>query len=99
MEIVRLRCPNALIIPGFMPEIFNNPYIMHSPTKFRFVRIDVDHYLPTKGAIEFFLPRMVPGGIMQFDDYNHHECPGATKAIDEIIGAVNIKQPAHWINA
>lgn len=95
VEAVRLRCPGAQIVPGFIPESLE----IAADLMFRFVRVDVDHYLPTKGIVEFFLPRMVPGGIMEFDDYNHSECPGATRAINEIIGADNVKMPAHWVNA
>lgn len=58
--------------------------------RFRFVHIDLDHYLPTKAACEFFKDRMVPGGIIRFDDYNHGETPGATKAINEVFGERNI---------
>lgn len=60
--------------------------------QWRFVRIDMDHYLPTKFACEFFKERMEPGGIIEFDDYHHVECPGATKAIDEVFGRENIKE-------
>jgi len=94
IEQVRERCPNAIIIPGFMPGTLE----IAKDASFRFVRVDVDHYLSTKGVVEFFLPRMVPGGIMEFDDYNHSECPGATKAINEIIGPQNVRMPAHWRN-
>lgn len=95
VESVRTRCPDARIVPGWIPESLEAA----KDVMFRFVRVDVDHYLPTKGIVEFFLPRMVAGGIMEFDDYNHSECPGATKAINEIIGAANVRMPAHWINA
>lgn len=95
IQMVEQRCPNAVIIPGFLPGTLKAV----SDMQFRFVRVDVDHYQATKDVVEFFKPRMVPGGIMQFDDYNHEECPGATKAINEVIGAENVKQPAHWINA
>ena len=95
MEMVRARCPLAIIVPGFMP---GSLYVA-AETMFRFVRVDVDHYAATKGVIEFFRDKMVPGGIMEFDDYQHSECPGATKAIDEVIGAANIRMPAHWVNS
>jgi len=95
IEQVRAKVPGAIIVPGFIPGSLEAA----KDVMFRFVRVDVDHYLPTKGIVEFFKPRMVAGGIMEFDDYNHNECPGATKAINEIIGAANIKLPAHWVNS
>jgi len=94
-EAVRVLIPEAIIVPGFLPGTLE----IASDVMFRFVRVDVDHYEATKGVVEFFRNRMVPGGIMEFDDYNHAECPGATKAIDEVIGRENVRMPAHWINA
>lgn len=94
VEMVQARCPHAIIIPGWMPDSLQAV----KDISFRFVRVDVDHYLTTKYVVEFFLPRMVAGGIMEFDDYNHAECPGATRAINEIIGAANVRMPAHWVN-
>lgn len=95
IEMVRARCPAAIIVPGFMPGSLE----VAADTMFRFVRVDVDHYAATKGVIEFFRDKMVPGGIMEFDDYNHNECPGATKAVDETIGRDNVRMPAHWVHA
>ena len=49
--------------------------------KFSFVYLDVDIYSSTKDALEFFLPRMVKGGIILSHDYpNSH---GVKKAFDE----------------
>ena len=50
---------------------------------FCFVHVDVDLFEPTRESIAFFYPRMVPGGVMLFDDYGFVTCPGATRAIDE----------------
>ena len=49
---------------------------------FCFVHIDVDILEPTRDSIEFFYPRMMPGGIMLFDDYGFTSCPGAKLAAD-----------------
>lgn len=82
-------------IPGWIPETLESA----RNKKFRFVHIDLDHYLPTKGACEFFKSRMVPGGIIRFDDYNHGETPGATKAVDEVFGPDNIlPNDSRWEN-
>ncbi len=50
---------------------------------FKFVHLDVDNYQPYKECLEFFYDKMVPGGIILFDDYDHSCCPGSNKAIDE----------------
>jgi hypothetical protein len=46
------------------------------------LNLDLDVYEPTKLCLEQFLPRMVPGGIIVFDDYNAVE--GATRVADEL---------------
>jgi len=89
--IARLRTDiNVTLVIGYIPHTFRRvPYKLD----FRFVHIDVDHYEPTKAACEFFLPRMVPGGIIRFDDYG--AVLGATKAIDEVIGRERLL-PSDW---
>ena len=82
IERVAARIPSAVIIPGFLPGTLARV----ADCRFRFVNVDVDHYLPTKAVIEFFKPRMVKGGIMRFDDSGSSDCPGATKAVEETIG-------------
>jgi hypothetical protein len=62
--------------PGWIPESFLN-----QPERiYRFVHVDVDLYEPTKACLEYFWPRIKPGGMLVSDDYNW---PGAKKAIDE----------------
>lgn len=55
--------------------------------RFRFVNLDCDLYAAYAACIQFFSPRMVEGGIIRFDDYDVQDCPGATKAVNELIGA------------
>ena len=63
---------------GWIPDRF--PAV--ADDTFCFVHIDVDLFQPTLDSLEFFYPRMVPGGVMLFDDYGFLTCPGATEAID-----------------
>lgn len=50
---------------------------------FSFVHLDVDSYLSYINCLNFFYTRIVPGGIIIFDDYNASTCPGAKAAVDE----------------
>ena len=50
-------------------------------TKFSFVHFDVDMYESTKSCLEFFYPRMSPGGAMISHDYPGFV--GVKKAFDE----------------
>ena len=69
------------IFSGWIPERFGGV----SERTFCLVHIDVDLYQPTRDSVEFFYPRMSPGGVMVFDDYGYVTCPGATKAVDEFM--------------
>ncbi len=50
--------------------------------QFALVNMDVDLYLPTKAGLEFFYPRLSPGGVIFVHDYNP-DWPGIIKAVDE----------------
>lgn len=65
------------------------PYILTTlpEVKYSFVHMDMDLYLPTKNAIEYFYPRMSKGGVMLFDDYKWQMCDGVTRIIDEFFSA------------
>ncbi len=65
---------------GWIPERFSDV----SSKEFCFVHIDVDLYQPVRDSLEFFLPRMVKGGIVVLDDYGCKETPGALQATDEV---------------
>ena len=65
--------------PGFFPDTAKEL----ESSQFKFVHIDVDIYKSVWDCCEWFYERMVPGGIMLFDDYGTHSCAGAKKAVDE----------------
>lgn len=50
--------------------------------KIALMHLDMDVYEPTAFAIERMIDRMVPGGLVAFDDYGMVE--GATRAADEM---------------
>jgi O-methyltransferase len=74
-------CPNVRFHPGLFPGTVSGL----EKNRFCFVNIDVDIYTSTKDCLEFFYPRMVPGGVMAFDDYKWKHCAGVKKAIDEFL--------------
>ncbi len=65
--------------PGWIPERFPDV----ASRRFAFVHIDVVRYQPIRDSFLFFFPRLVPGGVMVFDDYGYTQFPGAKKAVDE----------------
>lgn len=49
--------------------------------RFSFVHTDVDLYESTRSVLEFFYPRLVPGGMILSHDF--HSCQGPHRAITE----------------
>lgn len=52
---------------------------------FCFVHLDCDLYDSYKTCLDFFYPRLVPGGIILLDEYNDPAWPGCNKAVDEFL--------------
>ena len=73
---------NVFVYKGVFPQQ-NSSFIENE--QFALVHIDVDIYQSYKDCLEFFYPRMVHGGIMVLDDYNHEKCIGAKIATDEFL--------------
>lgn len=67
------------VVQGWIPDVFKDI----SLDNVAFVHIDVDIHQPTIDALSFIYDKVVPGGIMLFDDYGFPMCPGARKAIDD----------------
>lgn len=62
---------------GYFPETTSTL----NDERFALVNIDADLYLPTFSALEFFYPRLSPGGVMLIHDYNT-KWMGVMRAVD-----------------
>lgn len=67
------------LFKGWIPDRFAEV----ADRRFSLVHVDVDLYEPTRASVEFFWPRINPGGLLVCDDYGSRRCPGAKKAMDE----------------
>jgi O-methyltransferase len=72
-------CSNVRLYQGFFPATAG-PI---EQTKFCFVHADVDIHQSVLDCCRFFYPRLVPGGVLIFDDYGRNSCPGAKQAVDD----------------
>lgn len=54
-------------------------------TRYRLVHMDGDLYQSVRAAIHYFVPRLVPGGVVVFDDLDWPGCPGVRRALDELL--------------
>lgn len=50
--------------------------------QFALVHLDADLFRPTLDALQFFYPRVVPGGLMIIHDYSSTAWPGIADAVD-----------------
>jgi O-methyltransferase len=66
------------IISGIFPHTVNEV----PDVKYAFVHIDADLYQSTLDALNYFYPRLSPGGCIVVHDYNH-DWEGVVKAVDE----------------
>ena len=70
------------IHPGAVPRSFAGL----ENSKIAYAYLDMDLYYPTREAMKFLLPRMVPGGIIVIDDCGDYCWPGVEKAVNETKG-------------
>jgi predicted O-methyltransferase YrrM len=75
------RCPNVTLLKGNFPEEDVLQRILE--TDFCFVHVDVDIYDSTKACLDYFVPKLVPQGILVVDDYGFSATIGAQRAVDE----------------
>ena len=70
--------------PGILPGIFpdDTGHLVSSRT-FRFCHIDVDVYDSARDIMSWVWPRLVPGGIVVFDDFGFYSCVGITRFVNE----------------
>ncbi len=63
--------------------IFPDDTGYRAPERLRFIHIDVDVYQSAKDIVEWAYSRLVPEGIIVFDDYGFLSCGGITKLCEE----------------
>ncbi len=69
----------------------------HPQLRFKLVYLDCGIYPVVESAIKAFWPRLAPGGIMIFDQYNNELAPGETRAVSELLPDYKIETiPGSW---
>jgi O-methyltransferase len=81
-----MRGTNFRLCQGRFPDTAG---MVAAGAKFVLAHIDCDLYAPAKAALEFFYPRLVPGGFLIVHDYSSNFWPGIEKAVDEFFGSSN----------
>ena len=78
--------PGAAIHKGWIPQAFSTL----PDTRWSFAYLDVDIYEPTLAGLEYFYPRMNPGGVIITDDFDATMCPGVRRAWEVYCGPRSI---------
>lgn len=74
--------PLVELRPGYVPDTLAGL----EEERFAFVLVDLDLYDPSKASLEFFYPRLEPGGYLVMHDYNNAESDWACKrAFDDFL--------------
>jgi len=83
----QLSLTNAVLLQGIFPE--QTADRIHA-RKFRFCHIDVDVYRSAKDVCEWLWPRLVPGGLVVFDDYGMRGTEGVQRFVNEWRGGKDL---------
>lgn len=78
----RMNLDNVEILEGIFPDQTGHQI---ERLQFRFCHIDVDVYQSAKDIIDWIWDRIVPDGIVVYDDYVFKGCEGITKYVEEQI--------------
>jgi O-methyltransferase len=76
----KLKLHNAMILEGVFPD--ESCHTVDGKV-FRLCHIDVDVYQSAKDIVDWIWDKLVPGGIIVYDDYGFCGCDGITKHVDE----------------
>lgn len=71
---------NVVFHQGYIPETFTMQ--PDAPSSIVYLHIDLNSAKPTSDALNFFLPRLVNGGVILFDDYGWIAYNDTKKVID-----------------
>jgi O-methyltransferase len=74
---------NIILHPGYFPD--TSEQVRNEI--FALVNLDADLYRPTRAALEFFYPRLSPGGVIFIHDYNY-KWEGIQRAMDEFMRTI-----------
>ena len=80
---------NATLIEGDVLETLPAYIAAHPELRVALLHLDFDVYVPTRAVLDQLAARVVPGGLIVFDDYNM--VVGATQAADEFAAANGLR--------
>jgi O-methyltransferase len=76
----QMKLDNVEILEGIFPDQTGHRV---ESKQFRFCHIDVDVFQSARDVADWIWDKMVPGGIMVYDDYGFSGCDGITRYVEE----------------
>lgn len=76
-----MQLSNVEILEGVFPE--ETAHLIPPDRMFRLCHIDVDVYRSAKDVLAWVWERLVPGGLVVFDDFGFPKCEGVTTLVNE----------------
>lgn len=76
----RVGCANVKTLKGIFPDDTGKEV---DKLSFRFCHIDVDVYQSAKDVVDWIWDKLVPGGIIVYDDFGFKGCTGIAKYVEE----------------
>jgi hypothetical protein len=74
------RWPGVELLEGRIPEVLAGVEVEHVA----FLHVDLNGAAAETAAVEYFWPRLVPGGVLVYDDYGHFEYAESHAAADAL---------------
>jgi O-methyltransferase len=78
--LARLELFGVVVLQGVFPD---ETAAALAEKQLRMCHVDVDVYESARDVLCWAWPRLVPGGIVVFDDYGFLGCDGVTRVVDE----------------
>lgn len=79
-EVIGENAGCCEFVSGFFPQSIGAE---HEASRYAAVSLDCDLYEPMKAGLEFFYPRLSPGGVLFLHDYSNPRWEGVKRAVDE----------------
>jgi O-methyltransferase len=80
-DLLKNNYPHIKILEGIFPD--DTAHLIPASQQFGYCHIDVDVYQSAKEIVDWIWDRMIPGGVIVFDDYGFSTCTGITRYVNE----------------
>ncbi len=80
-NLLKEKYGHYIFLNGIFPEDTAN--LIPEGSRFGYCHIDVDVYNSARDVVDWIWQRMIPGGVIVFDDYGFHTCTGITRFVNE----------------